>query len=348
MKFKLRTLKLLNEDVLASSLAIVSAFVVCGLLLAFIGHNPFAAYGALFQGAFGNKHKIAETLVKTVPILMMALGTSVAFKCKIWNIGGNGQYTIGAIFSIAAGLYLDLPPIILLPLTFIAAIVGGLLIGGFVGVLKAKLNANEVITTLMLDYIMLYMLSYMVNGPMMDPEGFGFPQTPILSEGLQLSTIIPGTRLHFGLVIALILLVLTLYFWRSKLGFRIRLVGEDQDVALYSGINVPRHLIITMMISASFAALAGWVEVYGLHHRLQENLAGNLGSIAIVVALLGRLNPIGIGIGALFFAALSVGGASMQRYEGVPYSLVGIIQGLVIIFVISKVVYERKKERTIG
>jgi len=348
MKDNLVKLKSFQEDALASILAILSAFFVCGLMLAFIGHNPFAAYGALFRGAFGNTHKIAETLVKTIPILLMALGTSIAFKCKIWNIGGNGQYTFGAITSIAVGLYLDLPPIILLPITFIAAVLGGLLIGGFVGVLKAKLNANEVITTLMLDYIMLYILSYMVNGPMMDPEGFGFPQTPILPEGLRLMTVIPGTRLHFGIVIAVVMMVLTIYFWKSKLGFRIRLVGEDQDVALYSGIHVPKHLIMTMMISAGFAALAGWVEVFGLHHRLQENLAGNLGSIAFVVALLGRLNPIGIGIGALFFAALSVGGASMQRYEGVPYSLVGIIQGLVIIFVISKVVYERKKEKTIG
>lgn len=326
-------------------LAILLAMGVSGILLAATGHDPLAAYITMFKGAFGNSHRIAETLVKAIPILVIALGTSIAFKCNLWNIGGNGQYTSGAIAAVAVAVYIPLPPVILLPLSMAASVGAGALVGGVLGYIRAKFNANEVITTLMTNYVIVYLLSWLVNGPMMDPKGFGFPQTPLISESMMLPLLLSPTRLHAGLFIALILVVVVMLFWKTRTGFRLLLAGESHEVAEANGVNVKQQIIFTMIFSSVLPALAGWIDVFGIHGRLQENLAGGLGSIAIVVALLGGLNPIGIGFASLFFSALVVGGATMQRFEGVPSSLVGIIQGLVIIFVICRVVFDNYKEK---
>ena len=340
-----RQLKAAAGQTWPAMLAILLALGVSAILLAATGHDPVAAYKTLFKGAFGNSHRISETLVKAIPILVIALGTSIAFKCKLWNIGGNGQYTAGAIAAVAVAVYLPLPPVILIPLSLAASVAAGSLVGGILGGIRAKFNANEVITTLMANYVIVYLLSWLVNGPMMDPKGFGFPQTPLIAENLMLPQLLPPTRLHAGLFIALALVVLVILFWKTRAGFRICLAGESHEVARANGVNVKQQIILTMILSSVLPALAGWIDVFGIHGRLQENLAGELGTIAIVVALLGGLNPVGIAFASLFFAALVVGGATMQRFEGVPGSLVGIIQGLVIIFVICRVVFENYKER---
>ncbi len=345
MNIIIKRSKTMAKQIWPSVLAIFFALLLSGFLLFATGHNPLRAYARLFDGAFGNLNRFAETLVKTIPILIIALGTSVAFKCKLWNIGGNGQYTVGAIAAVAVAVYVPLPYFIRIPLSLVASIVAGMIIGGGVGLLRAKMNANEVITTLMFNYIIMYFLSWLVNGPMMDPEGFGFPQTQLIPDQMKLQSIIPGTRLHFGLFLALIIVVVAFIFWKTRTGFRISLVGESHEVAQASGVSVQKHIVLTMMISAALPAIAGWIDVFGIHGRLQENLPGELGTIAIVVALLGGLNPIGIVFASLFFSALVVGGSTMQRFEGVPYSLVGIIQGLVIVFVICRVVYEEFKEK---
>lgn len=340
-----RRLRTAIEQVWPSVLAIFFALMVSGLLLAATGHDPFRAYATLFKGAFGNANRFAETLVKAVSILVIALGTSVAFKCKLWNIGGNGQYTVGAIAAVAVAVYVPLPIFLRIPLSLLASVTAGILVGGGVGLLRAKMNANEVITTLMINYIIMYFLSWLVNGPMMDPEGFGFPQTQLVPDAMKLPLLVSGTRLHAGLLIAVLLVVAGGVFWKTRLGFRIGLVGESHEVARASGVDVQRHIVLTMMISAALPAVAGWIDVFGIHGRLQENLPGELGTIAVVVALLGGLNPVGITFASLFFSALVVGGSTMQRFEGVPYALVGIVQGLVIVFIICRVVYEELKEK---
>ncbi len=327
-----------------SLIAVLLALFLCGILLALTGHNPLRAYATLLNGAFGNKNRFAETLVKTVPILILALGTSVAFRGKLWNIGGNGQYTAGAVAAVAVAVYVPLPIALRIPLSLLASLSAGILIGGGLGLLRAKLNANEVITTLMVNYIMVQLLSWLVNGPMMDPEGFGFPQTPLVPEAMKLPILLAGTRLHFGLIPALLTAAAAFVFWRTRAGFRIDLVGENPEVAAASGVKVSKNIVAAMALSAAVAAFAGWVDAFGLHGRLQENLSGDLGTIAVVVALLGGLNPVGITAASFFFSVLVVGGATMQRFEGVPYSLVGIIQGLIIVFIISRVVFDRFKE----
>lgn len=331
-----------------SAFSVLAALVVGAFVLLLSGFNPLISYQALFLGAFGSAYAFSETLVKMIPILVISLGTSVAFKSQLWNIGGNGQYTIGAIVSVLVCVYSKLPPVLAIPLSLIAAILAGLLYGSFIGLMKAKLNANEVITTLMFDYIVAYFLSYLVYGPLMDPLGHGFPQSRLIPKTMLFPKLINGTRLHAGLFAALLMVILLWYFWKSKQGFTLRLVGQNRRVAKVCGVNVELQIIVALGISAGFASLAGWIDVLGIHGRLQDNLPGSLGSIATVVALLGGLHPFGILLSSLLFSALVVGGASMQRFCGVPASMVTIIQALVIIFVISSSLFDWQKLRRKG
>lgn len=324
--------------------SILLAFLVGALILLMSGFDPIESYISLFNGAFGSTYGFSETLVKMIPILCIALGTSVAFKSQLWNIGGNGQYTLGCISTVIVCVYMPGPIWFKLIVSFILAIIVGMIFGGLLGLAKAKLNANEVITTLMFDYIIGFLLSFLVYGPLMDPEGHNFPQSKLIEKDVLFTKLLAGTRLHSGLFIALLLVVFLFLFWKTKEGFRIKMIGANPNVAKLSGISVDKQIMITMGISCAFAAVAGYIDVLGIHGRLQDNISGSLGSVAIVVALLGNLNPIGIVFSAFFFSALSVGGQCMQRYMGVPYSLVTVIQALVIVFVVaSNVIFENRR-----
>ena len=337
----------IGRQMLPSVLSVLCALLIGAGVLALSGFDPFESYKTLFSGAFGTQYSFSETLVKMIPILVISLGTSVAFKAQLWNIGGNGQYTIGAIVAVWVCVYSNLPIPLMLLASFLASLAAGFLYGSFIGAMKAKLNANEVITTLMFDYIVGYFLSFLVYGPMMDPQGHGFPQSCLVSSQVLFSKLLKGTRLHSGLFFALALVVLLYLFWHTKEGFQIKMVGQNKKVARLCGLNVNRQIIITLGISAAFASVAGWIDVMGIHGRLQDNLAGSLGSVATVVALLGGLHPFGILLSSLLFSALVVGGASMQRFCGVPFSLVTIIQSVVIVFVISSTMFGQQKQKRV-
>ncbi|MHB1405399.1 MAG: ABC transporter permease [Desulfitobacteriaceae bacterium] len=338
-------IKRILASILPAVVTIALAFGVGAFLLFVTGNNPGEAFLTLLKGALGSPNRIAETLVKATPLMIMALGTSIAFKSQIWNIGGDGQFTIGAIFAVFVGLHFNLPPGLLWPVSFLAAFLGGALWGGLAGVLRTRFNANEVITTLMLNYIATYLLSWLIRGPMIDPNGHGFPQTALITQPLRLPILLNGTRLHFGLIIALLIIIAGFFFWRSVPGLRIELVGESEHVAQYSGIQVSKTIVLTMIISAGLAGIAGWGEVFGVQYRLLDDISSGYGNLAIVVALLGNLNPFGIAISSFFFAALIVGGNTMQLIVGIPFSLVIVIQGLVIVFVISRVVFTQWRDR---
>ncbi len=335
------------KSIIPAILSIILAFIVGALILLLSKFDPIESYKSLFNGAFGSSYGFSETLVKMIPILTIALGTSVAFKAQLWNIGGNGQYTLGCITTVIVCVYLPGPTWLKLLLALIFSILSGLIFGSLLGLAKAKLNANEVITTLMFDYIIAFFLSYLVYGPLMDPEGHNFPQSKLIEKDVLFNKLITGTRIHTGLFITLSLVILLFLFWKTKEGFRIKMIGANPNVAKLSGISVNLQIMLTMGISCAFAAIAGYIDVLGIHGRLQDNISGSLGSVAIVVALLGNLNPIGIVFSAFFFSALTVGGQCMQRYIGVPYSLVTIIQALVIIFVVaSNIIVENRRENS--
>ncbi|MBP8972254.1 MAG: ABC transporter permease [Anaerolineae bacterium] len=333
----------LGESVLQALLSFVLSLLVGGLLLLISGRDPIAAYRSLYDGAFGSTSRFTETLVKATPLLFVAVSVSISFRAQLWNIGAEGQMILGAIFSTWVALNVALPPLPLLILAFLAAALGGMLWGLIAGVLKAYLQANEVITTSMLNYIAIYLLAYLVRGPMMDPQGFNFPQSALIARELELPRLVARTRLNVAFIVALVVVALSLVLWRTTLGRRIEIVGASRRVAAHVGLNIPRTILLVAAISGALAGLAGWGEIFGLHFRLIEEIARGFGTLGIVVALLGGLNPIGMTISAFLFAALVVGGNAMERNANVPFALVDVIQGCVILLVLSRAYLFKRK-----
>ena len=316
-------------------LMIVIALILGAVLIKLSGNDPAEAYAAIIRGAFGSTSKITELFVKLCPILLMALGVSIAFKAQLWNIGAEGQFVMAAISSVAVALYVPLPYFLRLPLSLIVALAAGALWAGLAAWFKNKFNANEVITTLMLTYVANYLNLWLINGPMQDPES-DLSQTALVPSEMYLPKLIGNYRLNVGIFLMLLVVIIMFFFWKSSLGYRINLIGQGSKVATYAGINMKKTVITTMMISGAICGLAGWIEMFGIQHRLLDGLAADYSNIATIIALLGNLSVPGICVSACFFSVLLCGGAGMQRMTDVPYSVVGVIEGLIIVLVIAK------------
>jgi len=326
-------------DLGVAALAILLAFVLVGFLIWIIGINPLHAYRELLRGSLGTRNGIAETLVRTAPLLLAGLGITVAFRCGIWNIGAEGQIYMGALGAAIAGLYLPtLPAGIHIVLVILCGFLFGMLWGGLVGLFRAYLGANEIIITIMMNYLAIFLVGYLVSGPMKDPNNLiPQPQTAKIAASAVLPGILSATRAHAGIIMALVFVVLVWVFLKyTTLGYEIRSAGSNSWAAAHGGINVPFTIFLAMAISGGLAGLAGVGEVAGLQHYLIPDISPGYGNLAIAVALSGGLNPIGVSLAALFFGILMVGAESMQRAMGVPQSLIYIIQGLVIIFVLAR------------
>jgi len=325
----------MSGPTLGTIVMIFIALVLGGILIYITGNDVFGAYGIILRGAFGSTRKITELFVKLIPILLMAFGISIAFKAQLWNIGAEGQFLMASITGTAIALYVNVPFPVRIILSFAAATAAGALWAGLAAWLKNKFNANEVITTLMLNYIADYFLLYLINGPMQDPYS-DLSQSDIIPEAMRLPFLIPQSRLHIGIFVLLAAVVLMIFFWKTKLGYQIDLVGQGDKVATYAGLNVKKTVLVTMLISGAFSGAAGWLEMFGIQYRLMDGIVGNYGNIATIIALLGGLNVYGIIAAALFFSILLCGGASMQRLTNIPYSVVDVIQGLIVIFIIAR------------
>ena len=336
----------LAGSVLWMLLAVLAALFLGAILILIIGVNPIAAYGALIKGAFGTKYAISETLVKAVPMILTGLAISFAYKCKLVNLGAEGQLFMGAIAATWLGLSVaNVPPVLAIILVSLFSFLAGALYAFIPGILKAKLNVNEIITGLMLNFLALYLLSYLVEGPWKDP-GSLIPKSSVIAASAQLPRLLGGgNRLHIYLFVALALAVLTyIIFKRTTLGFRLGVIGAEDRVAEYSGLNLSFYKTLAMVISGGLAGLAGYSEVGGVHRFLIAGISPGYGYYGFVVAFLARLNPIGIIFAGLFFSILLVGGESMQRTVGVPIVLIQVIQGLVLFFVIGIGIYLQRKE----
>ncbi|MHB1394821.1 MAG: ABC transporter permease [Clostridia bacterium] len=322
--------------VFTSVIAAIMALVVSALVMLIIGINPIYAYWHLFYGSFGNINNIANTLVKTTPILIAGIGLSISFRSNLTSIGAEGQMIMGGIFATTVGLYIaGIPSIIGIPLVILAGFVGGGLLGAVSGFLKAKFGTSEIINTIMLNYIAINFLSYLLDNPLRESGSF-YPQSAGLAKSLWLPIIMPGSRLHAGFILALLLIVgYYLLMFRLPLGYKIRAVGYNPKAAEYAGIKVGRSIIIAMLLSGGLAGIAGSVEVFSIHHRLFNDFSAGYGFDALAVALLGQLHPIGVFTSALFFGALRVGSNAMQRAVQVPISIVYVIQGLIILFILT-------------
>ena len=342
-------------DLLLPLLATLAALGVGAVMLQLLGANPFTAYSALLNGAFGSQNALADTIVRATPLLLVGLGICIAFRGGVINIGGEGQFIMGAIPATLLGLsFPDAPAIILVPAALILGFLGGAVWGGIPGVLKAYYNVNEILSTIMLNIIAVQGMNFLLRGPMIDPvqlqAASAIPQTARLSAAFDLPRWVP-TRLHAGALLAVVLAVLVyILLWRTTIGYRIRAVGQSPEASRYAGINVKRNIVLALLLSGAFAGLAGAVQVYGVSHRMitdgsAAGFTGSAGFNGIVAALFGKLHPLGTIPAAFIFGALIVGANSLQRAMQVPAALITALNGLVVIFVVSSDIFSRRLAR---
>ncbi|HOU00492.1 MAG TPA: ABC transporter permease [Anaerolineaceae bacterium] len=342
-------------DQLMPIFATLAALLVGAIFLMLLGANPLVAYGALAQGAFGSFNAFTETLVKAVPLLLVGLGTCIAYRGSVTNIGGEGQMIIGAILSTWFGLtFTELPGWLAIIIAMLLGIIGGMIWGGIPGILKAYFNVNEILSTVMMNAIAVQVMNYLMRGPMIDPvqreAASQIPQTARLLETYRLPRLSP-TRLHMGLLIA-ILLAVAVYFllWRTTLGYRIRAVGQSQPASKYGGIDVKKHIVVALLLSGAFAGLAGMMQVYGVNYRMitdgsATGFTGNAGFNGIVAALFGQLHPLITIPASVLFGGLLVGANAMQRVVQVPSALITALNGLVVVFVVSSEFFRRRSQK---
>jgi ABC-type uncharacterized transport system permease subunit len=330
-------------SVLSPVLAIVAALLVGAVLIAIAGVSPIKAYSVLFSEALANYYGFSNTLTKTAPLLLTSLGVLIALKAGQFNIGGEGQIYMGGLGSAVVGLYVHgLPSLIHIPL----ALAGGFFLGGLWGLipgyLKAIRGVNEVITTLLLNYIAQNLVSYMVSGPMKEPSA-PTPFSPMIDLTAQLPVILPQTQTHAGIILGVIVtVVLWIGFAYTPLGYQIEAVGQNPIAARYAGISVERTIMLVMALAGGLAGLAGSSEVMGLKYRLFENFSPGYGFDAIAIAFLSRGNLAGVALTSLFFGALRSGANVMQRSADVPVTVVYAIQGLTVLFIAISLVLERR------
>ena len=323
-------------QVVAILVGLIAAFLVSAGLIATAGANVFNALGHMFTGAYGDWGAFVETLVQATPLIFTGLAIVIAFRARVFNIGAEGQFFAGAMAATWIGLHCSgLPGPVVWVLIIIGSIIAGAIWGFIPGILKATMGASEIITTVMLNYVILYILSYLLNGPWRDPSQF-YLQTCYFEEHVCFPEIIANTRLHLGFALALVMaLVVYLILWKTPFGFEIRAFGINPRASRYKGIKIKKTLVLIMVMSGAVAGMAGGSEVAGLHEQLRLDISTGYGYTAIIIALLGRLHPVGVIIVAIFFGGLVNGSTSMQIHTGVPVALVSCIQGVVLIFVLT-------------
>ncbi len=328
-------------------ISLLLALIFGGIILLLAGANPLTTYKAMFLGAFGSKYSLSETMVKAIPLMLCGLGVSIAFRMLFWNIGAEGQLAVGGIAAAGVALFGAewLPAALLLPAMFVAGFVGGALWGLVPALLKAFIRVNEIITTLMMNYIAILWVEYLFYGPWKDPAGYGFPGTAQFPEAAWLPRLL-GTRLHLGLAFAIVAAVfIWLVLGRTKWGYEIRVIGENPRAATYAGISLMRNIILVMVLSGGLAGLAGMAEVSGIAHRLQKGLTVGYGYTAIIVAWLGKLNPWGVLLVAVLLAGLLVGGDQIQITMRLPAAVALILQGAILFFMLGGELFTRYRLR---
>lgn len=327
------------------ALGLILALVVGGVLIYLSGFPPFTAYGALIKSAFGSKSGIAETMVKAAPLLLAGLGIALTFKGNINNIGAEGQIYMGALGATFVGLFLgDISPWLGIPLIIIFGFIAGALWSGLAAFLKLRFNANEIIITLMLNYVAIEIAKFMISGPWRDPNHTE-PFTAVIAKGAKLPVLLAGTRLHAGIIVGVLATVIL--WWvirRTVYGYQLTILGANPRTAEYSGIQTSRMIFLTMLIGGGLCGLAGVSELAGVQHRMIEHLSPGYGYTAIAIALLGRGNPWGVLVASILFAGLEVGVQGMQQAAGVPISAAQILQGTVLLFVVAGFMLRNKLE----
>lgn len=315
--------------------AVVLALILSGAFIYAITRlNPVQVYEAMFEGAFGSSRRSWVTIRDAMMLLCIGIGLAPAFKMKFWNIGAEGQIIMGAIFATYFGVFHgDWPKAVLLPVMFLAGIVGGGLWGAIPAFFKTRFGTNETLLTLMLNYIALYLIMFLREGPWRDPSNMAFPQIATIGENARLGEVF---GVHAGWIVALVLVVLVFVYMKyTKHGYEISVVGESQNTARYAGMNVSKIVLRTMFISGAICGLAGMVQVSGNTYNLSDGIAGGVGFTAIIVAWLARLNPFVIVVITALFSILEKGSSVMQSAFGLSSAVSDILQGIILFVVLA-------------
>jgi len=314
-----------SAGILAAALAIPALFILAA------GKSPIAAYGALVGYTLGSVNGFSEVVVHAIPLTLMGLGVAVAFRGAIFNIGGDGQLIVGAVMAVALSPWLGRLPIPLGLLGFLAAgFAGGAALGAIVGWLRARFDANEIIVTIMLNYVALQLLAWVIRGPLQEPMHI-FPSSFSIVSQLYLVPLFAGSPVHGGLIVALLAAAIVHVAMRhTAFGFRVTVIGESSGAAAYAGISWKRTIVEAMLVSGGLAGLAGAIEIAAIHHKLQDDFASGYGLTAIAVALMARLSPLGVPFTALLFGVFYAGAGALQREASIPFPIVWIIEGTAI------------------
>ncbi len=322
-------------------MAIAAAALLGAVVLWTIGAEVMKTFFVIFIEPLKSFYIFTEVMIRAIPLIFVALGITIAFRSGILNIGAEGQILMGILGSTIVAVSLpDLPRFAMIPMAMALSVVMGGIFGAIPGILKAKLQVSELLSTVMMNYIAAQIYILCIRGPLIDPAelvtGSGTPQSIRFPRTAWLSRLVPGTRLHSGIIIALVLaLIVYVFLWRTSFGYKMRAAGADAKAARYGGINVSRYLIVAMGLSGALAGVAGSSEVLGLHRRAIEGISSGYGFTGIVVALFGGLHPAGIIPASFLFGLILVGGDMTQRMVGVPANMVQVLQGVIILVIVS-------------
>jgi len=320
------------------------AMVVAAILLA--GANPAAVAYGIVERALFTRAGLLEALLRTIPLTIMGLGIAIAFKARIFNIGMDGQLIAGSVLAVVAA---PLLPGNIAGIVFFLALgfLGGAVWGGIAGVIKARFGGNEIIATIMLNYVAVQLLSWLVRGPLQEKMKI-IPRSDAIDQALRLPVLFDGTRIHAGLIVAVLAVaIVALVMLRGRFGYRLAVVGANDHAARYAGISPARMAAAVLILSGALAGLAGAVEVAGLYGRLQEGFAPGFGIAAIAVALVARLNPLLVPVSAFGFSLLYSGLGALARNGVVPFPLINILEGaIILVFLAATIAFRQGAVRT--
>ncbi len=311
---------------------ILLAFLVGGILISLSGHSPIEAYIAMFKGALGNKNSIFNTLFSSTPIIVTGLAIAVAFKANLFNMGVEGQLYFGAFAATYVGFTLKgVPAVFHVILCLLAAMVAGALFALIPGILRGYLNVNEMVVTIMLNYVAILFTEYLTNEVFY--AGGGYSATYPIEESAKLPRFIVSSQLNYAFIISIALVGVVYYIFKyTKLGYEINAMGKNVQFAEAVGMNTRKKVVVIMVLSGALAGIAGAGEILGVHHKFISSFSPGYGWDGMTIALLGKHNPIGVLAAAIFFGILKNGGSTMELMVGVPRSIIDIIQGLIIFF----------------
>jgi len=347
MRLEHRVAPSLAGSVLWGAGAMAATVLVISALVLAADADPLTVFGLVLKGAIGSQFALLETLTRATPLIFTGLAVAVAFRARLWNIGAEAQLYVGAILTVVLGTgAVVLPSVGLIPLIMLAAMLGGALMLLGPALLKTRFGVDEVVTTLLLNFVVLLFVSLLLEGPLKDPMGMGWPQSRRVIAEAQLPRIISGKRLHYGFVLALVsAAIVWVIVKKTTLGYEMRAVGHNAEAARFAGIPVGRVLAKTALLSGGLAALAGFSEVAGLKGNLTLDLSSGYGYSGIVVAMLAALNPLGVVASAIFVAGIFVGADAMSRAANVPSYIADVMVATALLTTVTAMMLMRYRVR---